>query len=121
MPLAFLLDENLRGRLWQHIQEHNVKSPDPIDAVRVGDLQDLPLGSTDPDILMWAERENRILLSRDPNTMPAHLAAHLTLGRRSPGICFVRFVPLAEVVDHVALVAHAGVAGDFENRVVFIP
>ena len=52
MALAFLLDENLRGLLWKHIRRHNVRGVHPIDAVRVGDVADLPLGSTDPAILL---------------------------------------------------------------------
>jgi hypothetical protein len=62
-PLRYLLDENLRGRLWQAIGVHNQTGAYPIDVVRVGDPPDLPLGSLDPDILLWAEREGRILVS----------------------------------------------------------
>ena len=63
MPLRFLLDENLRGGgLWQAIQKHNQVGIYPVDVIRVGDPSDLPLGASDPDILLWGERESRILL-----------------------------------------------------------
>jgi hypothetical protein len=45
MPLRYLLDENQRGVLWHVIQRHNARGVDPIDAVRVGDLPELPLGA----------------------------------------------------------------------------
>jgi len=63
MPLRYLLDENQRGVLWHVIQRHNARGIDPIDAQRVGDPADLPLGSEDPAILLWAEREQRILVT----------------------------------------------------------
>lgn len=91
MPLAFVLDENCRGPLWNAIQSHNQGGNYPIDAVRVGDLPDLPLQCGDPEILAWAEGAGRILLTIDESTMPAHWIAHLQSGRHSPG--FSSFVP----------------------------
>ena len=40
--------------------------------MRVGDRPDLPLQSTDPEILAWAEQAGRILLTYDESTMPGH-------------------------------------------------
>jgi hypothetical protein len=36
----------------------------PLDVVRVGDFDDLPLASDDQSILPWAQREERILIKR---------------------------------------------------------
>ena len=72
MSLAFLLDEHLRGPLWRAIEAHNRRTTPPLDAVRVGDPDDLPLGLPDPQIVQWAERENRILVTHDRSTMPEH-------------------------------------------------
>lgn len=56
MPLLYLLDEHLRGGgLWQAIQQHNTVGLYPIDVVRVGDPQDLPHGTPDSVLLLWAE------------------------------------------------------------------
>ena len=84
--LPFLLDEHLRGPLWLGILRHNAKGGLPIDAVRVGDSPDLPLGSGDPAILLWAEGEGRILLTEDVHTMPGHLAKHVQGGHHLPGV-----------------------------------
>ena len=86
MALTFLLDEQLRGTLFRAIRHHNARGGWPIDAVQVGDPPDLPRRSTDPNILLWAERENRILISRDFRTMPGHFRDHLLAGRHSPGL-----------------------------------
>jgi hypothetical protein len=122
VALAFVLDENLRGLLWLAACHHNQLGVDVIDVVRVGDPPDLPLGSPDPDILIWAEQNQRILISHDLNTMPGHLAAHLHAGRYSPGVFLLRpNSSLPQVVALLALVAHQSAAVDWENRCEFIP
>src|SRR5438128_2200982 len=60
--LLFLLDEHLRGPLWPAILRHNAQGGLLIDAVRVGDPPDLPLGSDDPAaraVLLVARRPER--------------------------------------------------------------
>jgi hypothetical protein len=123
MPLAFLLDEHLRGGgLWQAILQHNAVSPYPIDTQRVGDPPDLPLGSSDPDILIWAEREGRVLLTEDVHTMAGHLANHLATGRHSPGIFLLRRgIALQDLVAELALHAHAGDPGGYRDQAQYFP
>jgi hypothetical protein len=122
MPIRFLLDEHLRGPLWHAIQRHNLRGGLPLDAVRVGDLPELPLGGDDPAILLWAEREQRILVTEDRNTMAGHLADHLRLGRSSPGIFVIALgYRLSQLVNHLELVAHAGDPTDYENCLTYVP
>jgi hypothetical protein len=123
MPLRFVLDEHLRGGgLWQIIQRHNAQGINPLDAVRVGDPSDLPRGTLDPDLLIWAEREGRILLSRDYNSLPGHLAQHLRMGRHSPGIFLLRRrAALSVVLGDLIVTAHAGDASDFQDAIQLIP
>jgi hypothetical protein len=116
MPLAFVLDEHLRGELRQAILSHNAKGSHPVDAVCVGDPPDLPLGSTDPDILLWAERHNRILVSCDESTMKTHLADHLRNGHRSPGVFLIRKgTTTADAAFFLAAAAHASEATDWQD------
>jgi hypothetical protein len=122
MALCFVLDENLRGRLWQAIQRHNLHGVDWIDAVRVGDPSDLPLGSDDPSILLWAEREGRVLVSFDRRTMPGHFKDHLAAGHRSPGIFLIqRGCRIRDVVAFLALAAHAGNESQWWDQITHIP
>ena len=122
MPLSFLLDEHLRGPLWKAIQRHNHQSEFSIDAARVGDPPDLPLRSADSDILLWAEHENRILITLDENTIPVHLADHVNSGRHSPGIFILRDVTsLARVISFLEAVAHAREAHEWRDRIEYIP
>jgi hypothetical protein len=120
--LTFLLDEHLRGPLWKAIQRHNQTGGLPIDAVRIGDFDDLPLGMDDEAILRWIEQHNRILLTRDRRTVPRHVATHLAAGGHFPGIFIVRRkCKLKELIEHLELAAYAGNPGDYEDQLVVIP
>jgi hypothetical protein len=122
MPLAYLLDENLRRRLWNAIQRHNASGNDLIDAIRVGDPVHLPLGTLDPDILLWAEAAARIVITLDRTTMPGHLAAHLATGRHSPGVFMLRAGgTTANVVAMLAYIAHNSDPLDWQDRIEYIP
>jgi hypothetical protein len=122
VALTFLLDEHLRGVLMHAIQRHNSSGVDLIDAVCVGDPPDLPLGSSDPDIISWAEHHGRVLVTRDVHTMPANFFQHLRAGNLSPGLLFIRPKSLlADIVAELAMIANAGDAADYFDQMDFIP
>jgi hypothetical protein len=117
-----VLDENQRGPLWRAIVRHNQTAIDPIDALRVGDSDDLPLHASDPDILVWCEREDRILVTFDKATLAKHLANHLQAGRHCPGIFTLRRgTRLPQIVEHLVLAGHASEAWEWADRIEFIP
>jgi hypothetical protein len=122
MPVRFVLDENLRGPPWLAIQQHNASGGVPIDAVRVGDPPDLPLGTDDPDLLLWAEREGRILVTADEQTMIAYLRDHWAAGHHSPGLFLLRRSSrLRDVVDHLEMVTIDGDEVQWRDQIEFIP
>ncbi|MSU80088.1 MAG: hypothetical protein EXS16_18605 [Gemmataceae bacterium] len=120
--LRFLLDEHLRGPLWSAILRHNERGGLPIDAERVGDPSDLPLGIDDATILIWAEREGRILLTEDVHTMPGHLRQQLLAGKHSRGILVISIgFSIKELVIWLELVAHAGEPSDNLDTLIYVP
>jgi hypothetical protein len=90
MALAYLIDENLRGVLMLALVRTATRYGLTLDVVQVGDADAPPRGTPDPDLLVWAEANSRILVSHDRRTMPGHLAQHLGAGRRSPGVFQLR-------------------------------
>ncbi len=122
MPIAFVLDENARGPLWKAIQIHNQGGIYLIDAVRVGDRPDLPLQATDPEILAWAEKAGRILLTYDESSMPGYWIDHLQAGRHSPGVLLIRArVSLPEVVENLVMLAYASDPSEWLDRLEYFP
>ena len=121
MPLQFVFDENLRGVPWQAVQRYNESCAFPIDAVRVGDSADLPRGTSDPDLLRWAEHAGRIVVTVDISTLPAHFASHLSAGDHSPGMFVIMgWVPIRTVIDTLAVAAHASDAAEWRDRIYHI-
>lgn len=121
--IRYLLDQNVSEHLDEAIRSWNAL-PDgpPVDAVRVGRLPDLPWGSKDPDILRWAERNGRVVVTDDIGTMPGHLADHLVAGGHSPGVFRIRpGVRLPELVFGLALIADAGDPADYADTVSYVP
>jgi hypothetical protein len=122
MPLCYVLDEHLRRILWNAIQQHNAGGIDLLDVVRVGDPADLPLGTKDPELLLWAEREQRVLVTRDGSTMPGHLAAHLAAGRHSLGILILRpGHPLPQLLFYLALAAYILDPAELRDQYRYLP
>ena|SRR5437868_12569356 len=121
MPLRFLVDENLRGPLWQAILRHNNRTDFAIDAVRVGDEKAPPLSASDTDLLLWAEHEDRIVISVDRSTMPMHFSDHLQAGHDSPGLILLRkSARIAQVVEFLSLAAHASEPEEWQNRIEYL-
>jgi uncharacterized protein DUF5615 len=122
MALRYVLDEHLRGPLWRAIQWHNSSGAYPLDVVRVGDPADLPLGTGDPALLQWAEREQRILVTHDLDTMPTHLADHLAAGQHSPGVFMIRpHSTLPQILSFLRDAAYASEPEEWHDRIQFIP
>lgn len=89
MALAFLLDENLRGALWNAVQQHNTAGVDVLDVLRVGDPPAPPLGTLDPNLLVWCAAQGRVLVSSDRH-IGTHLASHWGAGHHSAGVPVLR-------------------------------
>jgi hypothetical protein len=122
MAIRFVFDEHLRGPLWRAVLRHNVQGDLAIDAVRVGDPPDLPLAIDDAALLAWAEREGRILVTRDMHTLPVHLGAHLACGGRSPRVFMLRRGwSVRDVITFLSLVAHASEGHEWQDRIEYIP
>jgi len=122
MALRYVLDEHLRGPLWNALSRHNARGALLVDVVRVGDMPELPLSIADSDLLVWAEDQHRILVTADKRTMPLHLDAHVRAGRTSPGVFLLRpRRSLPQIVDFLVLAAHASEPREWRDRIVFIP
>jgi hypothetical protein len=123
MSLAFVFDEHLRGPLWQAVLRHNLSAGEfRLDVVRIGDSPDLPLSANDRTILLWAEREARLLVTEDRHTMFIHLRDHIAEGHHSPGILIPRAgEPMRTLVECLVLIAHAGEPVEFADTIIYFP
>jgi len=122
MPISFLIDEQMRGTLGVAVRRHNRIGINPFDAIVVGGTPDLPLGSSDPEILLWAEGHDRIVVSFDQSTMLTHFLDHLSANRRSPGLLLIKpLARVAEVIEHLTIIAYASDPSEWFNTWRYIP
>lgn len=122
MNPRFLIDENLRGPLWDAIQRHNEHHSNLIGVARVGDETAPGLGASDAELLVWCETVGRILVSGDKRTLPGHLRNHLAGGRRSPSVFLVRpGQSIRALVEFLALAASSSDAAEWRDTLTYIP
>ena len=122
MSLRFLLDEDSLGPLWTALQRLEIRQGVPLDVLAVGQEGAPPLGTKDPDLLVWLERHGRILVTNDKSSMPVHLADHLSTGKQVPGIFAIRRgASIQDVIEFITLATEFDEAGDWVDRLTYIP
>jgi len=77
-----LLDENLSPRLKDALLRYNSE----IDIVRVGDERTPALGTAGPDILGYAAQQQRLFITENRKSMPAHVTELIIDGKHTWGV-----------------------------------
>jgi hypothetical protein len=120
MNPRFLIDEHLLGALADAIERYNHSALTPIDALSVGDPGAPPRGTDDVDLLRWAAREQRVMVTRDQSTMPVEFGLRLARGEMSAGILIVRRrTSLSALVEWLALATECATADEWTNRIEY--
>jgi predicted nuclease of predicted toxin-antitoxin system len=91
-----------------------------LDLVR---LVDVGMASrTDPEVLVWAAREGRVLVTQDRNTMVGYAWDRVTNGLPMEGV-LVRLTSMSigQAIDELLVIASCGLPGDFRDHVRFLP
>ncbi len=118
MKPRFLLDENVN----RAIQRQLLRLEPHIDVLAINDPGAPPAGATDPDILLWIEKDGYILVTENRSTMPAHLSEHFAAGRHIPGIFWIRpHANLHSIIEEIYLIWMASTADEYKDRTLFIP
>ena len=78
-------------------------------------------GVKDSDVLLYAARERRIVVSHDRSSMPDHFFSFIR-SHQSPGLIIVsqRF-PISAAANDLVLMWAASKPAEWENKVVFLP
>ncbi|HHY55807.1 MAG TPA: DUF5615 family PIN-like protein [Chloroflexi bacterium] len=116
--VQYLLDEHVDRRLRQILQRMA-----PTLTVRcIGDPAAPPLSASDPDILIWCERHDFLLVTNNRRSMPGHLETHLARGHHAPGI-FIMNVhhALITTANELILIWETCTVDEFEDRIWFLP
>lgn len=114
----FLLDEHLGHHLVRALR----RKLEGITVRRIGDEGTLPLGSADPDVLAFCEREEWLLVSLDRATMPMHTMAHLEAGGHVPGVFLAaQRMSNAQIVDELLLIWENSEYEEWRDLLIYLP
>ena len=114
--MRLLIDESLDNRILRGV----LQLLPELDAVRVQDPEVGLLGAKDPEILTWSALNDRILVTPDLATIPAHVLDCLDQGKAVPGIIFVRqTLPLQQAIEDLYLVVTCFSAEAIQKGIFF--
>lgn len=118
MKIKFLLDENLNPRLKQAL----LRFDPTIDVLRVGDFGTPPLGTSDPDILLYLDHSQRLLVTDNRHTLPHYAAAHFTAGKHHWGVFLTNAqFSLNRLAEGMYLLWEASEAEEWINQLDWLP
>jgi hypothetical protein len=114
LPIA--TDEDFNNRILRGLLR---RKPD-LDIVRA---QDAGLtGKGDAEVLEWAAREGRVLLTHDVTTMRHYVDERVTAGLPMPGVFEVsQQIPIAQAIEDILLIAECSLEGEWEGQIRFLP
>ncbi len=94
MPAQFLFDEDsLDESLRNAIRQHNETSPDEVLDVKYIDGTDPTCParhSDDNTVIRWAAEHNRVIVSKDTNTLIGYHRDFVRQGNTTPGLLILR-------------------------------
>lgn len=76
----------------------------------------------DPEVLALAAEQQRVLVSHDVGTMPAHFRNFRNHGKHSAGVFLVpQSVDVGTAIEELLLIWLASEASEWENRLEWLP
>jgi predicted nuclease of predicted toxin-antitoxin system len=114
--IRLLTDENLdydivRG-LWRRRPDLDVRS------IKEAGL----LGQEDPEVLAFAARDGRVVLTHDARTMTRFAIERVAAGDPMPGLVVVAVgAGLRDAIDDLLLIVECSVEEDLRDRILYVP
>ena len=114
--LPLIADEDFHGRIIRGLRRRVAT----LDLVRVQDIG--RMGAADAELLEWASREGRVLVTHDANTMTRHPYARVTAGEPMAGIIVAaQSLSVGVVIEDLVAIAECTQADDWPGQVIFLP
>ena len=118
MTFGFLFDENyphdIAALLSQQVPGIVVQM--------VGRQPAPPKGTSDPDLLEYADANNLCLVTFDLKTMPGHVADRILAGNRTTGVAlFVRSASHGKMADDLHHIVQSYDFDDMIDRIEYLP
>lgn len=118
MALKYLMDENVDPAYPTQIRRKRTEL-----VIRVVGETGTPEKSTlDPEILLWCEEYNFVLVTNNRSSMPVHLTEHIAQGRHVPGIFILNpSLSIGQNIDELIVVAEGSFDDEYQDHIVHLP
>lgn len=117
-PVRFLLDENTPHAIGDQLMRRSAD----IGVYFMGVPPAPRLGTLDPEILLWLEQEDVLLVTRNRRSMPRHLHDHIQAGHSIPGIFAIRAqAPIGVTIEDLLLIAVTMQPNEYRNQIIYLP
>ena len=114
--MKFITDEDFNNDILRGLYRI---FPD-LDAVRVQDVG--LMGKHDREVLEWASKENRLVLTHDYSTMISFAYKRVERGEKLSGVVVLRqSLPIGEAIEELSTLIECSLEGEWNDQVVFIP
>lgn len=114
--LRLLADEDFDASIVRGLK-HRLPDLDIVDVRGVG-LRSAP----DPEVLEWAAREERVVLTHDVNTLLGFADARVRAGRHHAGVIKVpQKLAIGKAIEDLVYVAQAAAAAELRDQVLHLP
>lgn len=75
-----------------------------------------------PEILLWCEEYDFVLVTNNRTSMPVHLADHLAQGRHIPGIFILNpKLSIGQNIDELIFIADAYLNNEYQDQIIHLP
>jgi hypothetical protein len=114
--LRFVADEDFDATIVRGLKRR-LPDLDIVDVRRVG-LR----SAVDPEVLEWAAREERVIVTHDVNTLIGFADARVRSGGHHAGVIKVpQTLPIGRAIEELEYIAQVGTAADLRDRVLHVP
>ncbi len=116
--IRYLLDENVNPILRAEL----LKREPNLTVWQIGMLGCPDYGTLDPDILIWCEENEFILVTNNRKSMPVHLQDHLAENRRATGIFVLsENMSVGETLGELLQNATASDLEEYRDLILYLP
>ena len=115
MP-PLIADEDFNGRVVRGL----LRRVPALDLVRVQDIG--RMGADDAELLEWAAREGRVMVTHDANTMTRHAYARVAAGEPMAGVIVAaQDLPIGVIIEDLVMITQCTETDDWRGQVIFLP
>ena len=76
----------------------------------------------DPEILIWCEKNQYVLVTNNRRSMPIHLKEHIAQNRHIPGIFILNpNLSVGDNLNELILIAQGSFADDYLDQIIYLP